>query len=386
MTPVVALIGPTDRRLEEMIRACGLKTMTMPSGPELLTLSDSLHDEPDIVLVDVRGAARLPSAVATARVRHPRAAIVLLTTTLDPMVMLEAMRAGVNECVTEPVTPASLGEALTRVLASRGGEVGQVIAIVGAKGGVGATTLAVNTATSLSNGGSSLLIEFAPYCGDAAVLMSAEPRFSVFDALENTHRLDQSFFEGLAVHTAAGPWLLPSPPQPTAHGFDPNRVRLLLEFAVRHYRYTILDVPRTSRAVLESLSAARAIVVVTTQEVSSVRSAGTLADMLRRRYGREKTSVAVARYDPNAEITLEDIELAVHGEVPYTLPNDYQAALMAANLGQPLVVTNGTALAAEVSKFARRLTGSAAAAPVATAPAPAGLLHRLSSLVWTAAS
>jgi pilus assembly protein CpaE len=385
MTPLVALMGRPDRRLEEMVRACGLKTTVLPDGPEMLALPEPLKEQPDVVLVDVRGGGRLPTGLAGVRVRHPQAAIVLVTATLDPVLMLDAMRAGVGECVTEPVTPATLGEALTRVLALRGGQVGEVIAIVGAKGGVGATTLAVNSATALAANGSVLIIDFAAYCGDAAVLMSAEPRFSVLDALENTHRLDQAFFEGLAVRTAAGPWLLPSPAQPTAHAHDPNRIRLLLEFAMRHYRYVVLDVPRTSRAVLESLSLAKAIVVVTTQEVASVRSASTIADMLRRRYGREKTAVAVTRFRPDAEITVEDVEMAVHGEAPYRIPNDYTAAVAAANLGQPLVTEGGGPLAAAIIEFAQRVSGTQPPALVPVA-ASAGLLSRLTSLVWTAAS
>jgi pilus assembly protein CpaE len=338
-----------------------------------------------VVIADVRGSAHLPTALVALKLRHPGAAVVLLASTLDPVLMLEAMRAGVNECIAEPITVASLGDALTRVLAMRGGQAGQVFAFVGAKGGVGTTTLAVNVATALARSGSTLMMDLQPSFGDAALQFSVEPRFSVADAADNTHRMDQSFFEGLAVRTDAGPWLLASPDQPSPHALDANRLRLLLEFSARHYRYTVLDIARTSRAGLESLAVATSIVVVTTQELASVRAASRLSDMLRRRYGREKISVALARYDGAAEIRKDDVETAVHGDVRFTLPSDYRVAVEAFNLGKPLALTRGR-LADAYTEFAVALAGRPAAAE---APAPAfaaGLLGRLSALRWSPTS
>jgi pilus assembly protein CpaE len=384
MHPQVTILGSPDRRLEEMVRSCGLRPVV--GGLDAVTLGDPASPPPEIVVADVRGSARLPTAVLALKLRHPATAVVLLASTLDPMLMLEAMRAGVNECIAEPITVASLGDALARVLAGGGRQTGEMFAIVGAKGGVGATTLAANVATALARSGSTLMIDLHPSLGDAAVLFAAEPRFSVSDAVENTHRLDQSFFEGLAVHTDAGPWLLASPEQPSPLAVEPHRLRLLLEFAARHYRYTILDVPRSSRPALESLSIATSIVVATNQELASVRAASRVSDMLGRRYGREKISFVLTRFDAEAEIGKEDIEMAVHGAIRFTFPSDYRAAVDAFNLGRPLVLTRSSRLADAYAEFANVLTGRGA--PVET-PAPAiaaGLIGRLSALRWNPGS
>jgi pilus assembly protein CpaE len=70
---------------------------------------------------------------------------------LDPMFMLDAMRAGVNECIASPVTGAGLEAAIARVMAQRPvTEPASTFAFIGAKGGVGSTTLAVNVATVIS--------------------------------------------------------------------------------------------------------------------------------------------------------------------------------------------------------------------------------------------
>src|SRR5207247_10567574 len=125
---------------------------------------------------------------------------------LTPDVRLGAMRAGVNECVSEPLTVDGVGGAVSRIIAQRAMPVGgQIFAFVGAKGGVGTTTLAVNVASALAGQRqSTLFIDLHPAYGDAAVQLGAEPRFSLTDALDNTHRLDLAFFNGLTAQTKSG--------------------------------------------------------------------------------------------------------------------------------------------------------------------------------------
>ena len=56
-----------------------------------------------------------------------------------------------------------------------------------------------------------LLIDLHPAHGDAALFLGAEPRFSIIDALENTHRMDAAYFKGLVEHTKAGSICSPRP-------------------------------------------------------------------------------------------------------------------------------------------------------------------------------
>ena len=72
-----------------------------------------------------------------------------------------------------------------------------MFAFIGAKGGVGTTTAAVNVATALAGMGTTLLIDFHLAGGDAALYLGADSHFWVLDALENTHRLDAAYFRGL---------------------------------------------------------------------------------------------------------------------------------------------------------------------------------------------
>ena len=119
---------------------------------------------------------------------------------------------------------------------------------------------------------------------------------------------------------------------------DVRRIRTLLEIAERHYRYVVLDVPRSDAAVLDALEGVKQIVVVANQELATVRSASRMVTTLRQRYGKDKLSVVVSRSDRLAEIGHEDVERAVGVKVKHSFPSDYRRALEALNKGRPLTL------------------------------------------------
>ena len=382
----ITIIGSVDRKFEDLVRSSGLRP-TVASAVDLLTLMRAGAVQPDLLIVDVRAHGQVPAAVAALKRQHPTTSVLLAALELTPALMLDAMRAGVNECVAEPLTTETVGSAITRVLAQRAEPVGgQMFALVGAKGGVGTTTLAVNVATELARSEpSTLVIDMQPAYGDAAVLLGVEPRFSLADALENTHRLDLSFFNGLTVQSEAG-FLLASSDHPPAAPIDVHRIRLLLDFAARHFRYTVLDVPRSNPAMLDALEMATSIIVVTNQELASVRGASRVAGALGRRYGREKVSVVVSRFDKTSEISVDDIEQAAHAPLIATFPSDYRQALRALNAGRPLVLEGNSKLAAAIRAFTSHLKGDAPVDVAAKVGTGTGLRARLGALHWLTSS
>jgi len=326
----------------------------------LAMLAQANATQPDVLAVDVRDDAQLPPALTSLKRQHPTTGVVLIVSKLDPALMLDAMRAGVNECVTHPVSVVELQAAVKRlakslVPATRG----QVFAIIGAKGGVGATTIAVNVATALAKAGpdSTLLIDLNVACGDAAVFVGTEPRFSVMDALENVQRLDTAFFNGLVVRSKTGLSLLGASGRPVAGGVEPTRIRTLLDFASLNYQYTVLDVPRSDTTALDSLEAATQIVLVVNQELATVRSAGRMAATLKQRYGPSRLSVVLTRTDRKAEIGHEDVERTLGVDVKHAFPSDYRLALQAMNKGRPIVLENHNELSGAFVEFAQDLAG-----------------------------
>ena len=337
----VAVLSP-DPRLEETLRAAGVKPMRLDANPRGGRAEPAF--QPAALVVDVRGQSQLPAALSVFRKEHPNASVVLVASSLDPRLMLDAMRAGVNECVQEPLTPEALSQAIRKVVSGAQAQAGgQVFAFVGAKGGVGATTVSVNTATMLARAAKAevLLIDLHVGHGDAALLLGVEPRFSVIDALDNVHRVDVSFFSSVVEKTKAGIDLLGASDRLTTGAVDPQRVQALIDFAASRYRYTVLDIPRSDVGVLDALEVVSTVVVVTTQELPSLRSAGRLAHMLRSRYGAARVMAVMNRSDRRSEIPHADVERVIGDAVKHVIPSDYRMALHALNVGRPIAMEPG---------------------------------------------
>jgi pilus assembly protein CpaE len=371
----IALIAPVDQQLERTLQQLGYSHVVLPAS-RLAAFVNQGAGRPDIILADVRERPQLLSELGAVRRSHAEIGIIIVAR-LDPQLMLEAMRAGITECVTEPVEERQLEAAIRRVSSVAPSTRGEVFGFIGAKGGVGTTTLAVNVATVLARGGHSVLFaDLHLAYGDSALYFGAEARFSIVDALDNIQRLDQSFLRSLVASTTSKVDLLASADRDPGRPVDLRGLRNFLDLAVRHYRYVILDVPRAGRAVVDPLEKADAVVVVSNHELSALRSASHLSSTLRERYGSARVSLVVSRFDRASEITHQDIERAVGEPIKQTLPSDYRVALEALNKGRPLVLENHSKLASSIKTFTQDLARLRNTKDEPPDPRP-GLLGRL---------
>jgi pilus assembly protein CpaE len=281
----VTLIGSKDRALEDALRAAGARVNSVPREA-LATFSPAADRAPDALVIDLRNDATIPPALAAIKRTYPSIGIVIVAEQHDPALMLDAMRAGVTEFLAGDITPDDLNRAVDRVVDREPAmlkQAGKVFAFIGAKGGVGTTTAAVNVAVALKKltGEPTVLLDLHLAYGHAGVLLSAEPRFSIVDALENRHRLDSAFFRSLLASTKAGPDLLASSDRPIVGPVDVRGVADVVEFAARTYPWVVLDVPRSDSMMLDSLEMVTRFFVVANQELPTVGSASRIAAALR---------------------------------------------------------------------------------------------------------
>jgi pilus assembly protein CpaE len=362
----VTLIGGRDRQIQEMLSGSKLRLRAGTEG-DLVQLSQPNAAQPHAIILDLREQSALPGALVAVKRHHPNTGVVIVASKLDPTLMLEAMRAGVTEWIVDPLTPGDLEAAVRRVVQTSASvrPTGEVFAFIGAKGGVGSTTVAVNVATALSKSapGEVLFVDLHLAHGDAALYLGVEPRFSVIDALENSQRLDEAFLKSLIVRAKCGVDLLASSERAVAGRLDPTGITALLELAATHYRYIVLDVPRLDVALVDALEIVKTFAIVANQELTTVRSTARLAATLRQRYGTARVKVLVTRYDQNAQIGQQDVERVVGMRVAHLFPSNYRLAIDALNAGRPIVVENHNKLAASFVGFARDLAGVAAETP-----------------------
>ncbi len=378
MSPKILLVGSHDRQLEDLLRECGVSFVN--GGPGALEgLTQPGAALPGAIVFDVRGQAEVPAALAEVKRQHPSLGVVIVAKQLDPGVMLQSIRAGVNEFLTEPLNADDVRKALEKVAAPAVQNTrGKTFAFIGAKGGVGTTTIAVNVATALAQtpGTHVLLVDLHPAYGDAALFFGVEPRFSVLDAFENTHRLDKAYFKGLTVRTKSGVDLLASSDRALVVPMEAQRVHTLIDFTSQHYTHVVLDIPRSDSSVLDALEGVTAIVVVANQELSTVRGAARMTNALRQRYGKEQVQVVVSRFDADSPIGQADVERVIGGRIGHLIPSNYRMAVEALNQGRPIVTENHNKLSSSLTGFARSLAGVAPKSKEEPAK-QAGLLGRL---------
>ena len=305
--------------------------------------------------------------------------------------MLEAMRAGVTECVQEPLTPEALGQAIRRVVSGerqpdtrRSGV--RVRRRQGRRrhhdaGGEHRRMLARAARWRV------LLIDLHIGHGDAAVLLGVEPRFSVIDALENVHRVDESFFKGLVEKTKAGIDLLGSSDRilPAAH--RPAAAPRAARFRRAHDTATRCWTFRARTWRCSTSWNASTVVLVTNQELPSLRSAGRLAQTLRTRYGAARVKAVMNRFDRTAEIGARRHRAGHRRHGQALIPSDYRDALVdAMNAGRPVVLDQsraGRRVSGDGRRSGRHREAAACRAEqrrVRTAGVPAGVRRTMMSI------
>src|SRR6204780_4803213 len=169
---------------------------TLPQAANDSVLRKTQAFAPDVILVDIAldGVAGALRAVELLHQEFPATVVFVVGPMTQPQLIVSAMRAGVREYIERPTTTTDLLEAFVRLTSTRrkpGRESsrGKVFTIVNAKGGSGATTVAVNLALALQSiHHSTALVDIAPL-GHCALHLNLKPQFTVADAVTNLHRL-----------------------------------------------------------------------------------------------------------------------------------------------------------------------------------------------------
>ena len=203
---------------------------------------------PDVLLVDIPNdnPSAAIRAIETLRAEVSNAAVFAVGSMSQPQVIVNAMRAGAREYIERPTTTTALLEAFVRLTAAQrkhgqSGRRGKVFSVVNAKGGTGATTVAVNIALSLNSAhGNVALVDLAPL-GHAALHLNVKPLFTIADALRNLHRMDGSLLESFMTRHPEGLHLMAGTSTPTSVEPTTSEFAALFDILVSHYRYIVVD-------------------------------------------------------------------------------------------------------------------------------------------------
>jgi len=291
-----------------------------------------------IALVDLATDADAALEVIEELVRRlPDVAVVALADAKDPDLILRAMRAGAREFV-------GLHEAggLGRVVRERGHGAraadsrGKLVSLFPAKGGVGATTLAVNLSGMLVQAGRRvLLVDLDPHQGDVPVFLDTPSRCSLADVLRNRRRLDREMLSAaLSVHGSGVFFLSHSEQIGDAERISPADLTLALGFLAQHFDFVLCDGVRGfDDWSLAAVDASDRVLLVLTQDVPAVRNARRCLELFGQLGCEGKVKVVVNRHRKNAPLEVRDIAESVGAAIASRVSNDYQTVASAVDRG-----------------------------------------------------
>jgi len=210
---------------------------------------------------------------------------------------------------------------------------------VNAKGGSGATTVAVNIAIALQHTHDKVvLVDLAPI-GHAALHLNVRSSFGVLDALQNLHRMDGSLLQGFMSSHKSGLHLLAGPQQPLAAAPTAAELARLFDLLVSHYRYVVVDCSsRMDHTARQLCDLSNAVLLVTQTDVVSLWSTGRVQAFLEETVGRERVRLVLNRYKKIPGFTEEDVEKASNCKILWKVPNNYQLVGPAIDKGAPVAL------------------------------------------------
>jgi pilus assembly protein CpaE len=360
----VAFVDPSDST-REPLRALllGLESVWLEAEgnrydffPDVVSQSN-----PDLSIVSLDADAnRALQLITQLKQNMPRMAILAVSSRTDGPFILQTLRQGADEFLTQPLVLEELLTVMQRIQAQvqQGQQVtgpGQaapppvpgarsmVLAVAGSRGGIGCTSIAVNLGCALAQDKNAnvVLVDLDLALGDADVMLDVMPNTTLSDIAANIDRLDMAFLRGALSKHSAGLSLLPHPVQLDDVGMiHEEHLQRIINLLKASFTHIILDLSKSYRPTdFMALRMADAALMIAQLELTSIRNVFRLLQSLNNIEGLgAKIKVVMNRVGADdQEITEKRAEEAIGRPIFWKVPNDSKSLLASRNAGKPLV-------------------------------------------------
>ncbi len=347
----------------------------------------SVSASPQILLVDLSESGDPINDInSLAEVCEPGTVVIAVGQVNDVRLYRDLLLSGLQDYLLKPLSPDALRDAFANAHAilnapkneeSSGDRPHISTAVIGTRGGVGASTIATSLAWIFSDklGQQSGFLDLDVHFGTGALAMDLEPGRGLTDAIDNPSRIDGLFIERamikanekLSILSAEAP--MNSPVLTDGAAF----FQLQEEFRAA-FENTVIDLPRSMVIAYPHLvHDVNVMVIVSELTLASARDTIRVLAWLKSNAPQSKTIVVANKVQPGTpEISRKDFEATIERKIDLVLPADTKATAQAAKLGQPLVeAVKSSKLASGISTLADMVQGVAAEAATDT-PEAAG--------------
>ena len=343
---------------------------TARNGKEAIEYAQ--QDKPDVIIMDIN-MPDMDGITATEAIRRkvPFVQVIILSVQSDPSYMRRAMLAGARDFLAKPPSIDELTAAIHRAGAMAVDEkakkaqafpagspgntfttpqtpsLGKIIVVFSPKGGTGVTTICTNLALALLNEQKRvLLVDGNLQFGDVAVFFNEPIKNSILDLMPRVDELEPEIIQEVVIqHAVSGLKILPAPPRPdmlTDNISEP--FSKLLQFLRTIYSYIVVDTTSYLTDIVQvSLDQADIIVLVTTQDIPSLKRASSFLNLADASgIKRDHIFFVMNRFDKRIAITPERVSQNLRQEVMISIPLEERVVTASINKGIPLLIENKT--------------------------------------------
>jgi pilus assembly protein CpaE len=322
-----------------------LLDLGLPDSNGLQTFTSVRAHAPEVPVILLSG---LDSQSLALQVVQEGAQDYLVKSACNGDLLRQALQYAVLRHTSQPEPPGPEASAdLTRI-----------IGVMGAKGGVGATTVACNLAVELrrQTDQTTLLADLDVHAGLVSFLMNAESEYSLLDAVSNMHRLDAACWSPMVAQATGGLHVLRSPSLLGVSEPDADKLRHVLTLVRSFYRWVVLDLGRLNSLSLSLLDRVNELFLVTTSSVPSLYEAKRTAGALRNAgFVADRLRLIVNRHANTNEVPGSELNRIFGIPVYAELPDSSQELRDACTQGK-LPGENGD-FRVEIARLARKMAG-----------------------------
>ncbi len=327
----------------------------------------SVSASPNILLVDLSEAGDPLSDIhSLAEVCEPGTIVIAAGQINDVRLYRDLMMSGIHDYLLKPFSPDALRDSLTQamsILAAPRNDDGGAghkhvsTAVIGTRGGVGASTVATSLAWyfSAGQGSHTALLDLDVHFGTGALTMDLEPGRGLTDAIETPSRIDSLFLERAMLKANEKLSILSSEASIGAPIMTDGSAFFQLQEEFRAaFENTVVDMPRNMLINYPQLLVdVNVIVLVCEMTLASARDTIRILAWLRSNAQHCRVILVANKVQSgNVEITRKDFEASVEREIDLLIPADAKAAANAAKLGQPLIeAASGSKIAASLREL-----------------------------------
>ncbi|MFX1762770.1 AAA family ATPase [Paraburkholderia sp. A1RI-2L] len=346
--------------------------VTLGSLDDAVAVMSSLKESPRHLIVDITGSTMpISDLTRLAEAVDPSVAVIVVGERNDVGLFRSLLHIGVHDYLVKPLTAELVRRALTSTGGGASTRMGKVLSFVGARGGVGVTTITTALASHLADATRRRIayIDLDPYGGAATSMLGVAANNGLIELLQNPQRLDQQLINQAFVAQSDRLLVLASElPYNQEFTLRQGALGELVAMLKHHFHYIMLDLPgRAGRVVEEALDASSTIHVVADLSVHSAREAARLCRFAQTLDSTPAITVLLneARQPVSGRVREDDFVNALARGSVHSLPYEPQSLALAENLGEAPTLANAqrSPFAAAIVSLANAITGSEAAVP-----------------------